>query len=310
MSKKKSIKDILRNPKLLLEIALNRSCNILPEWIYLSLKFRMKMGKWPNIRHPKTFNEKLQWLKINDHNPEYTKMVDKSAAKKWAEGIIGREYIIPSFGCWNNPREIDWERLPQKFVLKITHGGGGNGIVICRDKDQLNKEEAIKSLQEAMSLNLYKYNKEWPYKNVKPQIIAEELLFDSQKPNDVVNDYKYYCFNGKMGFMLVSNDRSNKHAKFDYFDRDFNHLPFKQGGEHYSGKIEKPQNFDLMLSLAEKLSEGIPHVRVDFYDVNGQVYFGEMTFFDSSGFAAFDPEEWDYKYGDLIILPDKNKTKS
>ena len=162
---------------------------------------------------------------------------------------------------------------------------------------------ALDSLKKASSLNLYKYNKEWPYKNVVPRIIAEKLLFNNDNPEDVVNDYKFYCFNGKMEFMLISNERSNKHAKFDYFDRNFIHLPFKQGGENYEGKISKPSNFELMIDLAEKLSKGIPHVRVDFYDVNGHVYFGEMTFFDSSGFAAFDPEEWDYKYGDLIILP-------
>lgn len=300
-------KEIRKNPKRLLEIALNRSCNILPQWIYLSIKFKMKMGKWPNIRHPKTFNEKLQWLKIHDHNPQYTQMVDKFAAKKWAANIIGSEYIVETLGCWNTPDEINWNLLPQKFVLKISHGGGGNGVIICRDKDNIDKKKVRNSLKSAMSLNLYKYNKEWPYKNVIPKIIAERLLFDNNRPDEVVNDYKFYCFNGKMEFMLISNDRNNKHAKFDYFDRNFNHLPFRQGGENYDGIIIRPKNFELMIYLAEKLSKGIPHVRVDFYDVNGHVYFGEMTFFDSSGFAAFEPEEWDYKYGDLIVLPKTGK---
>lgn len=265
------------------------------------------MGKWPDVRHPKTFTEKLQWLKIHDHNPEYTKMVDKYAVKDWVAGIIGDQYIIPTLGCWDSPEEIEWDKLPQKFVLKITHGGGGNGVILCRDKDSLDKDETVKSLQQAMSLNLYKYNKEWPYKNIVPRIIAENLLYDNSRPDEIVNDYKYFCFNGKVEFMLISNDRSNKHAKFDYFDKNFNHLPFRQGGDNYDGVITKPNNFELMLSLAELLSSGIPHVRVDFYDVNGQVYFGEMTFFDSSGFAGFDPPEWDYKYGDLIILPEKNR---
>lgn len=300
------VKEIINNPYRLIEIALNRSCNILPSWIYLSLKFKMKMGKWPNIRHPRTFNEKLQWLKIHDHNPEYTKMVDKFTAKKWAAGIIGIDYIIETIGVWNSPDKIDWDSLPQQFVLKITHGGGGNGIVICRDKNSLNKLQVIESLKKAMSLNLYKYNKEWPYKNIQPRIIAEKLLYDEKNPEDVLRDYKIYCFNGKMEFMLISNERSNKHAKFDYFDRDFKHLPFKQGGEHFDGVINRPANFELMIMLAEKLSKGIPHVRVDFYDVNGHVYFGEMTFFDSSGFAAFEPEEWDYRYGELIKLPTNN----
>lgn len=299
------IKEIGDRPQRLLELLLNRTCNILPQWIYLSIKFKMKMGKWPNILHPKTYNEKLQWLKINDHNPLYTQMVDKYEAKNWASNIIGSDYIIDTIGCWNSPDEINWDILPHKFVLKITHGGGGNGIIICRDKNKLDKAKTLDSLRKALPLNLYKYNKEWPYKNVVPRVIAEKLLIDNDKPEDVINDYKFYCFNGKMEFMLVSNERSNKHAKFDYFDRNFKHLPFKQGGENYEGKINKPLNFELMIDLAEKLSKGIPHVRVDFYDVNGHVYFGEMTFFDSSGFAAFDPEEWDYKYGDLIKLPKK-----
>lgn len=299
------IKDILRNPKRILIILFNRSYNILPEWIYLSIKFKMYMGKWPNIRNPKTFNEKLQWLKIYNHNPKYTEMVDKFEAKKWAAKIIGSNFITKTYGCWNTPDDIDWDSLPNKFVLKITHGGGGNGIVICRNKDKIDKEKVYSQLRKAMSLNLYKYNREWPYKNVKPRIIAEELLFDIKNPEEVVNDYKFYCFNGKMEFMVVASDRKNKHAKFDYYDKEFNHLPFKQGGDNYDGVIVKPSNFELMISLAEKLSKDIPHVRVDFYDVNGNVYFGEMTFFDSSGFAAFEPEEWDYKYGSLITLPPK-----
>lgn len=143
-----TIKQIINNPKRLLEIALNRSCNILPEWIYLSLKYRMIMGKWPDVRHPKTFTEKLQWLKIHDHNPEYTKMVDKYAVKDWVAGIIGDQYIIPTLGCWDSPEEIEWDKLPQKFVLKITHGGGGNGVILCRDKDSLDKDETVKSLQQ------------------------------------------------------------------------------------------------------------------------------------------------------------------
>ena len=300
---KKKLTELIHNPKRILEVVLNRSCNILPEWIYLSLKFKMKMGKWPNIRHPKSFNEKLQWLKIHDHDPRYTEMVDKISAKEWAAGIIGKEYIVETFDYWNTPEEINWDVLPEQFVLKVNHAGGGNGIIICRDKTKLDKDKVCESLKLALSLNLYKYNKEWPYKNVKPQILAEKLLIDTNKPDAVLSDYKFYCFNGKMEFMVISNDRSNKHAKFDYYDREFNHLPFKQGGENYEGAIPRPKNYELMISLAEKLSKDIPHVRVDFYDVNGEVYFGEMTFFDSSGFAAFEPEEWDYKYGEILQLP-------
>lgn len=270
---------------------------------YLKRLFKLKMGKNLNLDNPQTFCEKLQWLKLYNRKPEYTQMVDKYEAKKYVANIIGEEYIIPTLGVWDRLEDIDWDSLPNQFVLKTTHGGGGGGVVICRDKSIFNIEDARKKLNKSFKQSIYKNYREWPYKNVKPRIIAEEYVTSG---GDYINDYKFFCFNGKPKAMLVASGRYvEPETCFDYFDMEFNHLPFEQGGPNYNKPIEKPRLFDEMKDIAEKLSANIVHARIDLYDVNGLVKFGEITFFDSSGMAAFNPEEWDYTFGSWIKLPQK-----
>lgn len=273
---------------------------------YLKFFYWLVMKKKLNLKNPKTYNEKLQWLKLYDRNPLYTKLVDKYEAKKVVGEIIGEEYIIPTIGIYESFEEIDFDNLPYKFVLKCTHDSGG--IVVCKDKSKLDIEHARHVLQRGLRKNYYHQNREWPYRNVHPRIIAEEYKEDSETSE--LRDYKFFCFDGEVKALFIASDRMNKNeeTKFDFFDENFNHLPFTNGHPNAAVLPKKPKSFDLMLKLAAKLSKGIPHVRVDFYEVDGKVYFGEMTFYHWSGIVPFNPEEWDYKFGSWINLPD-HKTR-
>lgn len=272
---------------------------------YLKLQFRAQMGKWLDLENPQTFNEKLQWLKLYDRRPEYTMMVDKYAVKAYVAQQIGREYIIPTLGVWDRFEDIDFDTLPERFVLKCTHDSGG--LVICRDKASLDLQMAREKLEKSLKRNFYFHGREWPYKNVKPRIIAETYMEDSHTGE--LRDYKFLCFDGEAKTLYVATERqtTGEETKFDFFDMDYRHLPFCNGHPNAHCLPEKPKCFDEMRRLAEKLSKGIPHVRVDFYEVDGKVYFGELTFFHMSGFAPFDPAEWDVTFGSWITLPEKTK---
>lgn len=298
MTMLRKLKAAIINPKKLVLWTLNRCAKLLPDKLYLKLKFRLHMNKWMDFDNPQTFNEKLQWLKLNDRNPLYVSMVDKVDAKKYVASIIGEEHIIPTLGVYNSFDEIDFDKLPNQFVLKCSHDSGG--VIICKDKSQLDMDNARKVLSNGLKRNYYYQTREWPYKNVKPRIIAEQFMVDESGIE--LKDYKYYCFDGKVKMMFVATGRPYD-TRFDFFDTNFNHLPVKQGYDWADKPISKPLGFDEMISLAEKLSKNIPHVRIDFYDINGQIYFGEMTFFDSSGWTPLEPVEWDYKMGSWINLP-------
>lgn len=273
----------------------------LPDALYLKIMFRLKMGYCLDLKTPKTFTEKLQWLKLYNRKPEYTLMVDKFEAKRIATRILGKEYVIPTIGVWDKFDDIDFSLLPDSFVLKSTNGGGGGGVVICRDKNVFDKSSAAKRLNSSLKTSIYKHLKEWPYKNVKPRILAENFMVDE---SGELRDYKFYCFNGEPKVFLVASERFSRHRTyFDYFDMDGNHLPFTQGGENNPVLPKLPSNFEKMKTIAQKLSQGIPHVRIDLYSVDEIVYFGEFTFFDSSGFEKFTPNEWDEKFGEWIKLP-------
>lgn len=273
-------------------------CNRMSDEVYLKRMFRYTMGAELNLDTPKTFNEKLQWLKLHDRKPIYTTMVDKFAAKEFAASIIGNEYIIPTIGVWNSFDEIDFDNLPNEFVLKCTHDSGG--LVICKAKNKFNKQTAKIKISDSLKRNFYYYGREWPYKNVKPRIIAEKYMEDDITSK--LPDYKIYTFNGLAKFCMINQDR-NIHTTADYFDRDYNWLDFTWGYDHAAFPPEKPKCYELMFYLAEKLAVGTTVLRVDFYEVNGQVYFGELTFYDGSGFDKIYPIEWDYKLGSMIDLP-------
>ena len=267
---------------------------------FLRRKFRAELGYELDLKNPKTFNEKLQWLKLYDRNPIYTTMVDKCAVKKYVADLIGEEYIIPTLGEWDNPDEIDFELLPSKFVLKCNHNSG-QGMCICRDKTKIDIEEVRSNLKKGLKQNYYLQSREWPYKNVKPKIIAEKYMEDYNSQD--LRDYKLMCFNGEVKCSFVCSNRfSDKGLHVTFFDEKWNPMPFERSYPSDPYNIPKPVNYDKMVELAEKLSEGIGFVRVDFYEVNGKIYFGELTFFPGSGMEAFQPEDWDYRLGEWIDL--------
>lgn len=281
--------------------ALNRLVYVLPDKWYLFFRFKNRVGYWPHLNHPRTFNEKLQWLKLNDRHAEYTQMVDKIDAKKYVASIIGDKYIIPTLGVWNSVDEIEWDKLPNQFVIKVSSDSGG--IVVCKDKQTLDIEKAKEKLSNGWGKNYYVHNKEYPYRDLTPRIIAEEYKEDESGYE--LRDYKIFCFNGEPKILFVASDRqkAGEDTKFDFFDLNWNHLPFTNGHPNSKEFIAKPKNFDEMLEIAKKLSVGIPQVRIDLYNCNGQIYFGEITFFHWSGMTAFDPIEWDFKLGKMIKLP-------
>jgi len=275
--------------------------NWMPDKKFLETKFKIQMGKKLNLDNPKTFNEKLQWLKLYDRNPLYTTLVDKYAVRQYIKDTIGEEYLIPLVGGpWKTFDEIDFDALPDQFVLKCTHDSGG--LVICRDKSKLDKEKARRKIEKCLKTNYYYGNREWPYKNVPPQIIAEKYMTDTLTAE--LRDYKFFCFDGMVKALFIATERANEteETKFDFFDENFQHLPFTNGHPNAAKLPEKPKRFELMKELAAKLSKGIPHVRVDFYEVDEKVYFGELTFFHWSGLVPFNPPEWDQKVGDWITL--------
>ena len=271
---------------------------------FLKIVFRQLIGSELNLDQPKTFNEKLQWLKLYDHNPEYTRMVDKYEAKKYVADIIGDEYIIPTLAVYNNTSEIDLDALPDKFVLKCTHDSGS--VAICKDKKIFKKDEAFAMLEKGLSKNYFWQNREWPYKNVKPRIIAETYLEDIETLE--LRDYKFFCFDGEVKALFIAEDRQeDEETKFDFFDADFRHLDIRNGHPNADVPPAKPYSFDRMKEMAERLSQGIPHLRVDFYEANGKIYFGELTFSHWSGFTPFEPEEWDLRFGEWLKLPSKKR---
>lgn len=272
---------------------------------YLKMKYFIEMGIPLNLKNPVTYNEKIQWLKINDRNPEYTKLVDKVQVKDYVSEKIGAQYVIPTLGVWEHFDDIDFDKLPDKFVLKTNHSGGSTGVVICKDKKNFNKNEAREKLNTSLAINPYPQTKEWPYKNVPKRIFAEEYKEDSATGE--LRDYKFFCFYGKVKFMFVGTERQKKNTdvKFDFFDDNYNHLPIKQGHENAAVIPQKPRQFELMKELAERISKNIPHARIDFYEADSKVYFGEVTFYHFSGMVPFEPEEWDYKFGDMLKLPSK-----
>ncbi len=271
---------------------------------YLKLAFRAKMGYPLDLKNPRTFNQKLQWLKLYDRKPLYTQLVDKYAVRQYIAEKIGAEYLIPLVGGpWNSADEIDFDALPEQFVLKCNHDSGG--VIVCRDKSKLDVPAVKEMLQHKLGKNYYKSGREWPYKDVSPCIFAEKYMVDDSGVE--LKDYKWYCFNGKPRFLLITTDRATEDVptKYTYFDMDYNMLPFYNSGPHADKPIPKPGTFAEMKQLAEKLSADMAHLRVDLYEVEGKVYFGELTFYDSSGMAFFDPPEWDETIGSWLKLPEK-----
>lgn len=279
---------------------------VLPDKIYLTIEYWYFMGEKINWNNPKTYNEKIQWLKINDRNPLYTSLVDKYEVKQYMEQIIGKEYIIPTYGVWDSYEDIPFNELPNEFVLKCTHDSGS--VFLIKDKNTINHDELKKTIKKSLNNNFYWFGREWPYKNIKPRIIAEYML----KHNGDILDYKVFSFNGKAKALFVASDRNNKdvETKFDFYNIDFEPLNIINGHPNSGKKLKRPANLKKMIELTELITKGIPQARVDFYEVDKKLYFGEITFFHWSGFKRFEPNYWDEIFGDWIDLNCLNNSRS
>ena len=296
----------LHNPKVFLEIGLLKLLKYLPDEEFLKIKYRFRMRKRLNLKNPQTYNEKLQWLKLYDRKPIYTNMVDKAEAKEYVAELIGNQYIIPTYGVWDKWEDIDFEKLPDQFVLKTTHDSGG--VAICKNKSTFDFEGARRKLTKSLRHNYFLDNREWPYKNVPHRLLAEKYMEDE---TGELRDFKFFAFGGKVKALFIATERFKKgeDTKFDFFDENFKHLPFTNGHPNADHTLPEPPAFEKMKELAEKLSKGIPQLRVDFYNINGKIYFGELTFFHWSGIMPFVPEEWDFRFGQWIKLPVNSNAK-
>lgn len=300
---KRSFFYLFNNPRLFLINAWMHCAPLLSDELYLKIYYWLCMRRKLNLKHPCSYNEKLQWLKLYDKHSEYTSMVDKIDAKDYVASILGEKYIIPTLGKWDGVDEIDWDELPSQFVIKSTNDSGG--VVVCKDKSKLDIEKAKAKLKGLGNRDYSITSKEYPYKNVRHRFIAEEYIEDES--GFELKDYKIFCFDGDAKFLFVATGRRQNDTRFDFYDTEFNHLPVLNGHPNADVWPVKPQNFEEMLEVAGKLSRGIPHVRVDLYNVNGKIYFGELTFFHWSGIVPFEPEEWDYKFGEYLKLPINEK---
>ena len=276
-----------------------RSLGFLSDKAFIKLIYRLRMGKKLNLENPQTFTEKLQWLKLYDHNPQYCQMANKLQMRDFVKSKIGEGYTVKVLGIYDSWAQIDFAKLPKAFVLKTTHDSGS--YVICKDKDSLSVKqikEAKKKINRSLRRNYYKTTREWQYKNIKPQIIVEEFLDDGQNN---LTDYKFFCFNGKCEFLYIMEEASSAPTQV-ILDANFNRLPFRMDDEPSETMPQKPACLEEMLSYAQKLSQGIPFLRVDMYLVNDKIYIGELTFYHYGGYIPFNPPEWDLKLGKKLDL--------
>lgn len=268
--------------------------------LYLKITYKAYVGKSLNLENPKTFNEKIQWLKLNDQNPDYVNLSDKHLVRDFVEKTIGSQYLIPQLGVWKKFEDIDFDKLPNQFVLKCNHDSGS--VVICKDKSTLDKKKIKKFLNKRLAQNYYWSGREDNYRNIRPRIIAEMLL--KSECEDIL-DYKIFCFDGKPRFVQVDVGRFSNHCR-NFYDLNWDFIDVQYGCKNDKKRgSAKPLNFSEMLTLAEKLSKNIPHVRVDFYEVGGKIYFGEMTFHHGSGLMKICPDMYDYLWGDFLKLPQR-----
>lgn len=299
---KKLLKFICDKDYRFIVLSSRRYYNNIEDKIYLEKLFKATMGYPLDLENPKTFNEKLQWLKLYNRKPEYTILVDKYKVREYIANKIGEEYLIPLLGVWDDPDDIDFDTLPNQFVLKCNHNSG-LGMCICKDKDSLDISKVRSDLRKGLKQDYYLTGREWPYKNVPRKIIAEKYMIDSSDTNEFT-DYKFFCFDGYVDCVMVCLDRSSGNTKFYFFDEEWNLKRHNKRGQEAPENftIPKPFCMDDMFEIASQLSKGIPFVRVDLYQSNNQIYFGEMTFYPDSGFDNNITREADLYFSSLIKL--------
>ena len=300
------IVNYIKHPERFLDSLVRHFGQLLPDSTYIKLRYRFNMGKRLNLKNPQTFQEKLQWLKLHDHKPEYTIMVDKILAKEYVASVVGKEWVVPLLGVWDRPEEIDWELLPDRFVLKTNHSGGNTGVVICRDKNHFDRKQAIAKLNTSLKSDVYRNLREWPYKNVKKKVFAEEFIEISPDVKDLP-DYKWYCFNGEPKFCQLILDRTTRET-IDFYDTNWERQDFVglNPEANVSDKVAaRPKNLNNQIKISRELSKNIPFVRIDLYDTGNKTFFGEITFYPLSGMGNFRPEQYNEVLGQMIILPDE-----
>lgn len=297
MSKIKTFIGMLKTPgKMFFPLGCMGLLNWMPDSMYIKLLFRGEMGYKLNLKNPKSFNEKLQWLKIFDHKPEYRDWVDKITVKNIVQDKIGKEHVVPILGLWNNAANIPFDSLPDQFVLKCNHDQGS--VIIVSNKNDINQQEIIHKLNKKLNRSIYNGTREYPYKLIKPMVFAEKYLGNS------IIDYKFYCFNGEPRFLYCGQGLTTDHSlKIDFYDLDWKRMPFYRTDYHRLGDIPKPKHLDEMITIAKKLSKGIPFVRIDLFEINDVVYFSEFTLCPASGLMPFVPKEYDRIVGDWLDLP-------
>ncbi len=291
--KKESIKGIKRILGKNLIALFYRSLFFLSDEAYIRLIYRLRMGKRLNLDNPVTFTEKLQWLKLNDHNPLYTKIADKLAVRDYIKERVGEEHVVPVLGVYSSFDEIDFSSLPSRFVLKTTHDSGS--WVICSDKSSFDYSSARKILTRSLKRNYYRTTREWQYRDIEPKIVAEEFL------GERIDDYKFFCFNGEPKFMYIEKE-TEEHPSQAIFDMEFCRLPFSMDDDVSLSAFEKPVFFDEMKRIAGVLSSGIPFIRVDMYYIGGRILVGELTFYHYGGYIPFNPPEWDRTIGGYLKI--------
>ena len=303
----KSISYYFHNPfKIIASLTLRFKCFI-PDKLFLKIEFRNRLGYSLNLDNPQAFSEKIQWLKLYNRKPEYTIMVDKVKAKEYVARIIGDKYIIPNIGVWSDPDDIEFDKLPERFVLKCNHNSG-TGMYICKDKSLINVESVKAELRKGLKENYFIMNREWPYKNVPRRIFAEQFVDPTPGSTDLT-DYKWYCFNGEPKYCQVIQNRSSNET-IDFFDTEWKHQDFIGLNPDASGPSsnfpKQPNNLELHISIAKKLSKNMPFARIDLYESGEKTYFGEITLFPQSGFGMFKPEKYNKILGDMITLPSRS----
>lgn len=297
------IKNVLNDPyQIIKSLARRGHLDGLSDIRYIRLLYYANFKHKLALKNPKTYNEKIQWMKLYDRNPLYTQLVDKYKVRDYVKEKIGAEYLIPLYGVWDSFEEIDFDSLPNEFVLKTNHDS--NSVVICKDKNQLDIEAAKQKLTESLNRNYYYQGRQWAYKNVKPKIVCEKYMVDSRTKD--TRDYKFYCFHGEPKIMFISSDRGED-TRADFFDIDFNFLDVQKDYKNSENGLDKPINFEKMKEISRVLSAGFPHVRLDYYEIDGKIYFGEFTFYSGNGFSPFHPHEYDELLGSwFTVSPTKN----
>lgn len=279
---------------------------ILSDKTYTKLMYYLWKGNKLNLFEPTLFSEKIQWLKLYDRKPEYTQYVDKALVKEHVASLIGEQYIIPTIKVWDKVKDIDWDILPDKFVLKTTHGGGNSGVIVVKEKKILNKQAAIEKLYKSMKQDIYADLREWPYKNVSRRILAEVYMEDvnAYPEGSSLSDYKFYCFNGEPKYCQVIRNRDTNET-IDFYDMDWVHQEFvglNPVAKNGKTSVPRPKRLNEMVGICRTLSKIAPFIRVDLYDINDRIYFGEITFYPNSGLGTFTPQKWDRILGDLLKI--------